>query len=312
MRYIYAAIRIDGAEIDVANDPSRLAALSRLFSSAVFREMAAKGRSRLFARLVREARLLNEIRDTARVRTAFDHAFGLLKLNGQRDEYVYKAALVKRILMGRHNLNTACMLTEFRVGDSKADVAILNGTTTVYEIKSERDSLGRLERQLSRYRDVFASVVVMASEKHLDALLQLIPADVGIISLSDRYQIKTLRNPVNRPERISPLAVLDALRTDEAKAILTYLRMAVPHVPNTELRMELRRRFATLHPEDVHDGMLSVLRRTRNNKPLAELIAQLPDSLHAAALSIPLRKSDHARMLRAVDAPLEHALAWSS
>jgi hypothetical protein len=113
------------------------------------------------------------------------------------------------------------------------------------------------------------------------------------------------------PGRISPLAVLDSLRTDEAKGILIYLSEPVPDVPNTALRAELRRRFATLRAEEVHRAMVHVLKRSRDMKPLTEFIAQLPSSLHAAALSIPLRKSDHARMLCAVDARLEDALAWS-
>jgi hypothetical protein len=303
--------RIGGVENSLTASASQLAALSRLFSSAVFREMAGKGRSRLFARLVDEAGLLSGNNHAVRVRDAFDRAFRLLRRSGQRDEYVYKHALAKGILLGRHNLNTACMLTEFRAGTSKADVAILNGTTTVYEIKSERDSLSRLERQLASYREVFASVVVIAGEKHIEAVLRSVPADVGVMSLTHRHTIKTLREPLDQPSRISPLAVLDSLRTDEANAILTYLRLPVPQVPNTAVRAELRQCFATLCAEDVHRGMLHVLKRTRDMKPLTEFIAQLPASLHAAALSIPLRKSDHVRMLQAVNAPLEHALAWS-
>jgi hypothetical protein len=273
--------------------------------------MAAKGRSRLFARLADEAGVLGEVKRRARVRDAFDCAFAMLQQSGQRDEYVYKAALAKRILLGRHNLNTACMLTEFRAGASKADVAILNGTTTVYEIKSERDSLTRLEGQLANYRDVFASVVVIAGEKHVAALLRSVPRDVGVMSLTNRHQIRTLREPLDQPERISPIAVLESLRTDEAKAILACLGEAVPQVPNTMLRTELRHCFASLRGEAVHGAMLQVLKRTRDMKPLAEFLAQLPGSLHAAALSIPLRKADHARMVQAVNAPMEHALAWS-
>jgi hypothetical protein len=305
------AIRIDGVETAVAACASQLAALSRLFSSAVFREMAGKGRSRLFARLAPEAGVLGHSEHNARVRDAFDCAFAMLQRSGQRDEYVYKAALAKRILLGRHNLNTACMLTEFRAGACKADVTILNGTTTVYEIKSERDSLSRLDRQLANYREVFASVVVIACEKHVPSLLRSLPSDVGIMSLTNRHQIRTLREPLDRPERISPVAVLESLRTDEAKAILSCLGAAVPQVPNTALRTELRRCFATLRAEDVHGAMLQVLKRTRDLKPLAEFLAQLPGSLHAAALSIPLRKADYGRMVQAVNVPMEHALAWS-
>jgi len=81
----------------------------------------------------------------------FERAFSLLEREGYRHEYVYKAALTQKIFLGRHSLQTASMLSEFRVGQCKADLVILNGTSTVYEVKSERDSLDRLERQVAAW-----------------------------------------------------------------------------------------------------------------------------------------------------------------
>ena len=148
----------------VSISTSQLAAYSRLFSSAVLREMAKKRKSPLFTRLAIESGVLELARSHGRVADVFEAAFSVLKKRGLRDEYIYKTALTQRVLLGKHNLNTASMLTEFRAGECKADIAILNGTTTVYEIKSERDSLARLDRQLRNYRKVFASIVVIAGE----------------------------------------------------------------------------------------------------------------------------------------------------
>jgi hypothetical protein len=295
----------------VASSSKRLSALSRLFSSTVFRELASKGKSAVFARLVHSTGVLPRRAGNALVRDAFDAAFDILKQGGSRDEYIYKAALTHRILMGRHNLRTACMLSEFRVGECKADIAILNGTTTVYEIKSERDSLSRLERQIENYRKVFASVFVIAGENHVETLLKSTPSDVGVMSLDRRCYISTRRDAENRPGRICPVTVFETLRTNEAKKLLSGLGLVVPDVPNTLLRTELRKRFETLHPEDVHSGMLRVLKQTRDLQPLATLVGQLPDSLQAAALSVPLRRIDHNRLVGAVNTPLTLALAWS-
>src|SRR5438128_1527304 len=121
------------------------AAISRLFSSTVIRELARKGKSPLFARLASQLHLLHSLPASERVYNVFEAAFAVLGREGYRDEYIYKAALTQRILLGKHSLQTASMLNEFRVGECKADIAILNGTATVYEVKSERDSLARLE-----------------------------------------------------------------------------------------------------------------------------------------------------------------------
>lgn len=291
--------------------PSILSATSRLFSSAVVRDLATKGRSALFARLAKEAGLADLGRSTETVGDLFEAAFGVLRQGASRDEYVYKAALTHKVLLGKHSLRTACMLNEFRAGACKADMVILNGTATVYEIKSERDSLSRLERQLEAYRRVFPSVFVIAGENHVASVLDMVGADDGVLQLSRRHQISVLKAAVDRPDRINPLAVFDSLRVVEARALLAGLGVNVPDVPNTRLHGVMREQFATLDPHAVHVGMVQVLKRQRDLRPLSDLIEQLPPSLQPAALSMPLRKADHRRLVEAVATPAGEAIAWA-
>jgi len=235
----------------------------------------------------------------------------MLKREGYRHEYIYKAALTHKILLGKHSLHTASMLTEFRVGECKADLAILNGTATVYEVKSERDSLSRLERQVTAYAKVFARVYVIASESHVDAVIGSVPEDVGILRLNRRHQISPLREAADRPERTSPAAIFDSIRTEEARLILLSRGVSIPAVPNTAMSSVLRDLFIKLDARTAHEGMVQVLKKTRNLLPLSDLVAQLPHSLQPAALSVPLRKLDHTRLVAAVNARLEDAMAWA-
>ena len=273
--------------------------------------MAKKGRSPLFTRLARQSNLPDILPSAACVSALFDAAFALLKRVGYRHEYIYRAALTHKILLGVHSLQTASMLNEFRVGECKADVAILNGTATVYEIKSERDSLSRLERQVTAYSTVFAKVYVIASEDHVDAVSRMVPDSVGIMQLNRRYQISTLREAIEQPERTSPIAIFDSIRTAEAKMLLSSLGISVPSVPNTRMHAVLREYFALLDPAQTHSEMVRVLKRTRNLLPLSTLVNQLPLSLQTAALSVPLRKADHERLITAVNSSMEDAMGWA-
>ena len=180
---------VQGRGSTVKPTASQLSAISRLFSSAVIREMAAKGRSATFARLFSIAGIAEIIAPHATVGEGFDAAFTVLKTAGLRDEYVYRAAVTHKILMGTHSLKTASMLTEFRTGSSKADLVILNGTATVYEIKSERDSLSRLVAQIANYKMVFAAVNVIASEGHVKDVLDTVSSDVGVMRLARRVNL---------------------------------------------------------------------------------------------------------------------------
>jgi hypothetical protein len=294
---------------DLAKD--RLSATSRLFSSGVVREMAKRGRSPLFTHLARQSGLHSCLPPSASVSALFEAAFEFLRVQGNRDEYIYKAALTHKILLGVHSLQTASMLNEFRVGDCKADVAILNGTATVYEIKSERDSLSRLQRQIASYSSVFAKVYVIAAENHVESVTKVVPDFVGIMQLSRRYRISTLRDAADQPERTSPGAIFDSIRTAEARSILTSLGVMVPEVPNTRLHSALREEFVKLGAVQAHAEMVRVLKRTRNLLPLSRLVNQLPRSLHTAALSVPLRKADHERLVAAVNCSVRDAMGWA-
>lgn len=291
--------------------PRQAAAISRLFSSSVIRELARRGKSPLFARLARQALLLSAPAASMRVHDLFDEAFSLLQQEGSRDEYIYKAALICKILLGRHSLQTASMLSEFRVGECKADLAILNGTATVYEIKSERDSLARLRKQVEAYATVFAKVNVIASESHIASIEAMVSPDVGMFVLNRRYRISMIREAAEKPEQTSPEAIFNSIRTDEARRVLILNGICVADVPNTKLNSELREHFIRLDPVKAHNGMVQVLKETRNLRPLSSLVARLPRSLHVAALAVPLRKLDHERLVNAVNTPLNVAASWA-
>jgi hypothetical protein len=290
---------------------SQVIALTRLFSSGVLRELGRRGQSSLFTRLIRESRIVPIISSCGLVRDAFATAFEFLKRSSNRSEYIYKAALTEKVLLGRHSLKTAAMLTEFRVGNCKADLAILNGTSTVYEIKSERDRLDRLRAQIAAYRQVFAVVNVITGENHLRETFSSIPADVGVLLLSDRFQISVLREGKENPKRIVPAVVFGSLQLREARLILELSGIEVPDVPNTQAHRILLERFMKLAPEQVHEGMVNVLRETRSLLPLEDLIDDLPLSIRAAAFSTALRRADYPRLLTALNTPFRKALMWA-
>lgn len=215
------------------------------------------------------------------------------------------------MLLGTHSLKTASIISEFRVGDCKADIVILNGTATAYEIKSERDSLSRLRKQIAAYMKVFAAVNVIVGENHLKAVLDSVSEDIGVLKLSDRYQISTVREAQNVPSRTDPRAIFDSISLREAELVLMDLGVAVPDVPNTRRYRELSNCFAELDPTSVHASMVRTLRRTRDLASLDALIKELPSSLHSAVLSLRMRRQDHARLVKSMEIPISKAARWA-
>lgn len=292
-------------------EENQVFAIARFFSSTVVKELAKNGYSPLLSRLIRESNLAEQSQKHSFLGELFEEAFSILKSRRNRNEYIYKAALTNKVLLGVHSLNTASMLTEFRTGKCIADLVILNGTGTVYEIKSERDNLLKLRNQVDEYLKVFARVNVIVGENHYQNALDILPNEVGISVLTNRYQISTLREGIEAPERTVPAAIFDSIQLKEAKMILKRLGINVPEVPNTQSYKVLKEIFVKLPPQEAHNGMVDVLKKTRNMMSLKNLINDLPPSLQAAVLSTNIRKRDFGKLVEALKTPVNEALTWA-
>jgi hypothetical protein len=69
------------------------------------------------------------------------------------------------------------ILDEFPIygGDVRADMVAMNGSIHGYEIKSDRDKLTRLPRQVDAYGAVFDRASIVLSEAHLEPARPLLP-----------------------------------------------------------------------------------------------------------------------------------------
>lgn len=105
----------------------------------------------------------------------------------------------------------------------RIDIAVINGQLAGYELKSARDNLDRLPRQVSFYNDVFDSMTLVVAENHLAKAVHLIPSWWGIIVASSRAgSIVTLTDerPANKNEGVKPIQLARLLWKDECLKIL--------------------------------------------------------------------------------------------
>ena len=239
-----------------------------------------------------------------------DAAFRMLRLSDARDDYVYRTAVIERILLGRHSLNTASSLSEFRVGRSKADLVIVNGTSTAYEIKSDRDSLVRLPNQVDEYRKHFSRVVVVASEHHVKQIERMVPSDVGILTLTRKLTLRTVREAIAKPELIDPVSLISSIRLSEAESVIRQLKEEVPAVPNATFRKALNMQVESKDPVEVHNAVFRVLRRSRSQAALTCFVESLPSSLHSIALARNPSIEGQKHVKSALSASFGEALTW--
>ncbi len=262
-----------------------LPSLGRMFSPLVMDHIALKGRSAYLSEVCLNSRLIEQIDPSMSLAQFFDLIYMIL-FKSYRNEYIYKNAIANKILLGRHSLNTSHMLTEFRVGNCKADVVVVNGTSAVYEIKSELDSFARLENQVKNYLKIFDYINVITSVSQVNKLKSILPDKAGILLLTNRNTISTIRESKSNRKNTNPSILFDSLRKNEyLKAIKEYFGI-VPDVPNTRIYKECKGLFSKIPAELAHDLTINILRRRRNTRVLKEFIEEAPASLSAYAMSI--------------------------
>ena len=169
------------------NKPENIKYLSKIFSSSLIKSAIKRENYSKIQSIITESGF-ESLLAAPRIIDLYTEAFNLLTKH-YRNEYIYKSAIIDQILNGQHNENST-IFSELGVDNCKADIAIFNGTSTVYEIKTEYDSFDRLDRQLSAYRKAFDKIYVITSERHLKKLITAVDENIGILILSDDIIIK--------------------------------------------------------------------------------------------------------------------------
>lgn len=107
-------------------------------------------------------------------------------------------------------------------GESRIDVAVINGSIHGYEIKSERDTLDRLPIQQNYYNRTLDYVTIVSAEKHIPEIKNMVPHWWGIQIArysSDNVVIEDFRSAKKNPD-LDPGALVQLLWRDEAISAL--------------------------------------------------------------------------------------------
>ena len=107
-------------------------------------------------------------------------------------------------------------------GETRADVAVVNGSLSAFEIKSDRDTLTRLPRQVEVYQRVFDVVTVIVGGRYVERIVDIVPNDWGVIQAvpaEESVKLKPFREP-KKNDAVDPFSLAQLLWRDEALALL--------------------------------------------------------------------------------------------
>ncbi len=258
--------------------------VSKIFSPLVINNLSLTGHSDYLTELCKNSHIINQINPKLTLAQFFEIIYNFL-CKSYRTEYIYKNAIATKILIGRHSLNTTKMLTEFRVGKCKADVIMLNGSSTVYEIKSEYDNFLRLKAQIQSYLEVFDFINVITTSSQANKISTLMPDNIGILILTDKKTITTYREAKSNKENVNPEILFDSLRKDEYLAVIKKIYNKIPQVPNTLIYKECKKLFSKIPATEAHNMAMYQISKRMQTDLIKDFLLKAPSSLTAYAMN---------------------------
>lgn len=124
-----------------------------------------------------------------------------------------------------HNDKNSLVINELGLnhGKNRADIAVVNGHMIGYEIKSDYDSLDRLEKQIKSYNEIFDKINVIVGLRHFNNIHKYLPEWWGIITVETSSNNKVKFNLVRKPiknKNIVPISIARLLWRDEVIQLL--------------------------------------------------------------------------------------------
>jgi hypothetical protein len=220
---------------------------------------------------------------------------------------VLKNVIANRLFLDLHDAERAYLTQEFRSGLSRADVVILNGTSTVYEVKTELDSFSKLQSQLADYRLIFDRICVVVPESIAETTMRIVSRETGVVVVQNDLQVSTIQEPKSNKINVSPAQIFDCMRRAEYEAAVRAAFGHVPDVPNALRYSACKAMFVQLSPSVAHDLMVSSVQLRGANPARAMLLSEMPESLAHACLTVSESKAfiDRLRhVLRSAVGPL--------
>ena len=113
-------------------------------------------------------------------------------------------------------------------GKCRADIAVVNGNLIGYEIKSNKDSLRRLKKQIKSYSAVFDKVFIVVGDRYINSIQRHIPKWWGVIvsmrGSKGAVNFEMIRK-AQKNKSIEPISIAQLLWRDEAAEILSQKKL---------------------------------------------------------------------------------------
>jgi len=276
--------------IGLKNDIESLRSLSQIFTPTNFDRIVRRNDiANTQARIKKHISYPNSINNLEALQFIYKNL--LVKY---KSEYLYKNALINKLLLGKYSINTTTVINEFKIGRSIADFVLLNGEAKIFEIKTEYDSLEKLEKQLADYKQFANKVYVVSSSKFINRLLSDYKnTTIGIIEFTEKNTLKEIHPAADNDLSFNHKAIFKTLRKQEYIDIIKEYFGKIPDVPNTKIFQESLRFAETINIVDFQKMAYQKLKERKLKCSKEFLSYKIPYELKHICYSLDMSSKEY-------------------
>lgn len=280
--------------------------LSRLINNAALKAVITGDKSSAYIKRMKKM-LSWDSMEADRPKTVNDlihYAYQHL-LKEYRYEYLYKSALLNEFVLRNYSLADTILLNEFRIGKSKADAVLVNGTNKVFEIKTELDSAERLNSQVADYYKAFSEVYIVTHISLIEKYKQVVQPEVGLLAFSNDGGISVIRSARVNHSMLDSAVMFKSLRKSE---YLEMTRLICGYIPNTtpvKLFADCLAMVRQYETEFVQKKYLEVIKK-RINKETNDIIISgaLPEYIKFSCYHLNLDSNSYLTLIKRLNSKL--------
>lgn len=148
---------------------------------------------------------------------------------GYQNEYVVKNEFLNKILISQTENRSSVVFNEVRLGDATGDLAIFNGISKVFEIKTILDKEYRLKNQIETYKKLFNEIYIIVPKENVDKYLKY-DNTVAVISYDEGMRNFNLERKAETFFDIDINVLMNVLHTKEYISITKKYYKEVPEM----------------------------------------------------------------------------------
>lgn len=178
------------------------------------------------------------------------------------NEYIYKNAFINKWLLEVVGVEDSIVFNEFRLGKAVADLAMFNGVSKVFEIKTLLDKEARLDNQLNQYRKLFNEIYLIVPEEKHNLYLKRNSTTGIIVYNSDSTSFSLIRH-AERSDDVDSDTMMEVLHTHE------YIKIVEKHFQDLPMfndfnKFHVCKELIKQMPKDILNKHFIELMKARN------------------------------------------------